>query len=117
MQIQINSDHHIVGSPELAGRVQELVRDTLDRFSDRITRVEVHLNDLNSVKGGGNDKRCLMEARIGGLQPISASHEAATLDLAIDGAMEKLERAIESRLGKLSAASGGRRSGREGAPT
>jgi ribosome-associated translation inhibitor RaiA len=117
MQIQINSDNHIVGSPELAGRVQALVRDALERFSDRITRVEVHLNDLNSVKGGNNDKRCLMEARLSGLQPISVNHEAGSLDLAIDGAMEKLGRAIENRLGKLSAASGGRRSGREGAPT
>jgi ribosome-associated translation inhibitor RaiA len=116
MQIQINSDHHIVGSPQLAGRVQTLVRDTLERYSDRITRVEVHLNDLNSIKGGSNDKRCLMEARIGGLQPISVNHEAANLDLAIDGAMEKLERAIENRLGKLSASSGGR-NGREGART
>ena len=69
MQIQINSDHHITGSPELAGHVQALVRDTLDRFSDRITRVEVHLNDLNSVKGGA-DKRCLMEARLAGLGAV-----------------------------------------------
>ncbi|MGZ8156675.1 MAG: HPF/RaiA family ribosome-associated protein, partial [Burkholderiales bacterium] len=61
MQIQINSDHHITGSPQLAGRVQTLVRGALERYSDRITRVEVHLNDLNGVKGGGSDKRCLME--------------------------------------------------------
>ena len=110
MQLQINSDHHITGSPELAARLQALVRDTLDRYSDRITRVEVHLNDLNSVKGGSNDKRCLMEARIGGVGPISVNHEADSLNLAIDGAMEKLERAIEHKLGKLGAASSGKRS-------
>ena len=112
MQIQINSDHHIVASPELAGRIQNLVRDTLDRYSDRITRVEVHLNDLNSVKGGSNDKRCLMEARIAGLGPVDANHEADSLDLAIDGAMEKLERAIEHKLGKLEMTTSGRRSGK-----
>jgi ribosome-associated translation inhibitor RaiA len=109
MQIQINSDHHITGSPELAGHVQALVRDTLDRFSDRITRVEVHLNDLNGVKGGP-DKRCLMEARLGGLGPIAVNHEAETLDLAINGAMEKLERAIEHKLGKHAVAATGKRS-------
>src|SRR5919206_3447422 len=112
MQIQINSDHHIVASPELAGRIQTLLRDTLDRYSDRITRVEVHLNDLNSVKGGNNDKRCLMEARIGGLGPVSVNHEAESLNLAIDGAMEKLERAIEHKLGRLAVTSSGRRSGK-----
>jgi ribosomal subunit interface protein len=110
MQIQINSDHHITGSPELAGRVQALVRDTLERYSDRITRVEVHLNDQNGPKGGSNDKRCLMEARLGGLGPVAVNHEADNLILAIDGAMEKLERAIEHKLGKLAVSSSGRRS-------
>ena len=109
MQIQINSDHHITGSPELAGQVQALVRDTLDRYSDRITRVEVHLNDINGVKGGA-DKRCLMEARLGGLGPVAVNHEAENLDLAINGAMEKLERAIEHKLGKKTVVATGKRS-------
>jgi ribosomal subunit interface protein len=112
MQIQINTDHRISGSPQVAGRVQALVRDTLDRYSDRITRVEVHLNDLNGEKSGANDKRCQMEARIGGLGPISVNHEAENLNLAIDGAMEKLERAIEHKLGKIAVTAGGRRSGK-----
>jgi ribosome-associated translation inhibitor RaiA len=110
MQIQINSDHHITGSPELAGHVQALVRDTLDRYSDRITRVEVHLNDLNSIKGGSHDKRCLMEARLGGLGPVAVDHEAANLDLAINGALEKLEHALEHKLGKLAVTATGKRS-------
>ena len=112
MQIQINSDHHISASPELAARIQSMVRDALERYSDRITRVEVHLNDLNSVKGGSNDKRCLMEARVAGFGPIDANHEADSLDLAIDGAMEKLERAIEHKLGRLEMTTSGRRSGK-----
>ena len=110
MQIQINSDHHVNPSPQMASRIQALVRDSLERFSDRITRVEIHLNDENSLKGG-SDKRCLMEARLAGLGPVDAEHEAPSLDLAIDGAMEKLERAIEHKLGKASV-SGGRRSGK-----
>ena len=112
MQIQINSDHHIVASPELAGRIQTLLRDALDRYSDRITRVEVHLNDLNSVKGGSNDKRCLIEARLAGLGPVDVNHEAPNLEVAIDGAMEKLERAIEHKLGKVAMTASGRRSGK-----
>jgi ribosomal subunit interface protein len=112
MQIQMNSDHHITGSPQLAGRVQALVRDSLERYSDRITRVEVHLNDLNSVKGGSNDKRCLMEARLAGVGAVSANHEAPTVELAIDGAMEKLERALEHKLGRIEMTASGRRSGK-----
>ena len=112
MQIQINSDHHITGSPELAARVQALVRDTLERYSDRITRVEVHLNDQNSVKRGSNDKRCGMEARVAGIGPVDVNHEAETLDLAIDGAMEKLERALEHKLGRIAMTASGRRTGK-----
>ena len=112
MQIQINSDHHISASPQIAGRVQALVHDTLDRYSDRITRVEVHLNDLNGAKHASSDKRCLMEARLGGVGPVSVDHEADSLDLAIDGAMEKLERAIEHKLGRIATTASGRRSGK-----
>lgn len=112
MQIQINSDHQINPSPELANRIRTLIRDALDRHSDRITRVEVHLNDQNSIKGGSNDKRCLMEARVAGIGPIDAEHEAENLQLAIDGAMEKLGRAIEHKLGKVAMSASGRRAGK-----
>ena len=110
MQIQMNSDHRITGSPQLAGRVQALLRDAFERYSDRITRVEVRLNDLNGVKGGSTDKRCLMEARLAGIGPVSANHEAPTVELAIEGAMEKLERALGHKLGRIEATAGGRRS-------
>ena len=110
MQIRINSDHHVNPSPQMAGRIQARVRDTLERFSDRITRVEIHLNDENGVKGG-NDKRCLMEARVAGVGPVDVEHEAPDLDLAVDGAIEKLQRALEHKLGKI-AVGGGRRAGK-----
>ena len=112
MQIQINSDHQINPSPEMASRIQALIRDTLDRYSDRITRVEVHLNDQNSVKRGGNDKRCGMEARVAGVGPVDVNHEAPSLDLAIDGAMEKLERALEHKLGRIATTASSRRAGK-----
>jgi ribosome-associated translation inhibitor RaiA len=63
--------------------------------------VEVHLSDENSHKSGQMDKRCVMEARLEGRQPSAATHQAATLDLAIDGAADKLARMIESTLGRL----------------
>ena len=76
MQIQINSDHHIT-LPELAGRIQALVRDTLDRYSDRITRVEVHLNDLNSVKAAAAPTSAASWKRGSpGIGPVASNHEA-----------------------------------------
>jgi hypothetical protein len=103
MQVQLNTDNHLVGSEDLALQLEGEVRAAFSRFADRITRVEVHLNDLNSSKTGGNDKRCLMEVRIAGRQPTSVSHEAPTIAHAISGACEKLVRALDRTLGKLDA--------------
>ena len=65
-------------------------------------RRDVHLSDENSDKKCGNDDmRCVMEARLEGRQPIAATHQAATLDQAVDGATDKLTRWIESTLGRL----------------
>jgi len=78
-----------------------VVEEALSRFSDQITRVEVHLSDENSHKSGQNDKRCLMEARLEGRRPTAVTHQAATLGQAVDGAADKLQKVIESTLGRL----------------
>ena len=103
MQVLVNSDHHIVGGEDLTDRVRGVVEGRLDRFEGRITRVEVHLNDLNGSKLGERDKRCMMEARIGGMKPIAVSHEAPTVTEAIHATADKLERAIAHTLGKMQA--------------
>ena len=102
MQIQINTDHHIDGHEALATQVSGVVESAMSLFSDHITRVEVHLSDENSDKKGGNDDlRCVMEARLEGRQPVAVTHQAATLEQAVDGAADKLTRLIESTLGRL----------------
>jgi Sigma 54 modulation protein / S30EA ribosomal protein len=101
MQIQVHTDNNITGREDVVRLVQTTVEGAIGRFSDRITRVEAHLSDTNSHKSKGDDKRCLLEARLAGLQPFAVSHEAATIELAVTGATDKLERAIESRTGRL----------------
>lgn len=102
MHVQINTDSNIEGDNALAQQVEAVVRETLDRFSEQISRVEVHLSDENSDKKlGTDDKRCLLEARLVGIQPIAVSHQAATLEQAVDGAAEKLKRYLDSTLGRF----------------
>jgi len=101
MQIQINTDHNIQGYESAAATVREKVKHALARYSSHITRVEVHLGDENASKRGGDDKRCMMEARLDGRPPIAVTQQAATLDAAMDGAAAKLERSIDSMLGRL----------------
>ena len=102
MQIQINTDHNIEGHEALVAQLSGVVESALSRFSDHITQVEVHLSDENSDKKGGNDDiRCVMDASLEGRRPIAVTHQAATLDQAVDGAADKLSNLIESTLGRL----------------
>lgn len=101
MHIQINTDSNIAGREELASHVKGVVEGALSRFSDRITRVEVHLSDQNSDKSGQDDKRCMMEARLEGRPPTAVTHKAASLGDAVDGAADKLKRTLESTLERL----------------
>ncbi len=101
MQIQVHSDNHIEGSARLADWVSASVAGKLDRYDDELTRVVVHLNDENGDKAGAHDKRCQIEARPKGLQPISVTHKAESLELAIDGAVDKLSNALAHQFGKL----------------
>jgi len=101
MQIQINTDSNIEGHENLATHVRGVVEGALDRFRERITRVEVHLSKEHGHKGGQDAKRCMMEARLEGRQPTAVTHHAATLNEAVKGATDKLERSIESTVGRL----------------
>ena len=102
MQIQINTDSNIEGDAELVQQIKAVVSNRLDRFSEQVTRVEVHLSDQNSDKKFGNeDIRCQLEARLAGLQPISVSDSAATLEQAVDKAVKKLTRSLDSTLGRM----------------
>jgi ribosome-associated translation inhibitor RaiA len=101
MRVQVNTDNHIPGHEAMAARVRGVVESALSRFSGRITRVEVHLSDEDGNKNGQNDKRCMMEARLEGHQPVAVTHQAATLDEAVDGAAGALTRSIEHLVGRL----------------
>jgi len=101
MLVQVNTDNHIKGGEELARRVEAEVEGTLVRFGEQITRVEVHLHDENGPKGGDRDLRCLMEARVAGHQPVAVSCAAASLDDAVAGAVDKLEKALDHLFDKL----------------
>jgi len=101
MKIQVNTDSNIQGREALVAQVTDTVEHVLKRFHDVVTRVEVHLSDQNGKKGGQQDKRCVMEARLEGRQPVAATDEAATTDQAVRGAADKLSGLIASQLGRL----------------
>jgi hypothetical protein len=100
MTIQFNTDKNIAGSEEKSAPLVEFLTTDLSRFSDQITRLEVHLSDQNGHKDGLNDVRCLLEARMEGRQPIAVTNDADTSSLAVKGASDKLKSALETIVGR-----------------
>jgi hypothetical protein len=76
------------------------VETGLARYQDRLTRVEVHLCDVNGAKGG-IDCRCALEARAAGRQPVVVTSEAGSPDEAVSGAVEKMDRLLASTFDRL----------------
>lgn len=100
MHVQVNS-HHIPGSVELHEWVGSTVEERLERFDEFLTRIEVHVSDENAQKAGADDKRCQIEARPKGHQAVSVTHKADSLQLAVEGAAEKMRHALDHLMGKL----------------
>lgn len=101
MTIQVNTDKNIEGREQLIAYVESIVKEGLNRYSENITRVEVHLSDENGSKEGTEDKRCLIEVKVEKLNPIVASELALTLHKAVDGATAKIKKSLESKIGKI----------------
>lgn len=101
MQVQLNTDKNIHGDETLAAWVETELKDKLARFQDSITRVEVHLSDSNAGRGGTEDKRCKLEARLAGRQPVTVTHDAGKTGDAVRGAIDKLQRALDTSLGRV----------------
>ncbi len=96
MTIQVTTDNHITGSEHLSTHVQEVVNNALHRFSAHVTTIVVHLSDENAGKKGPDDKRCSIEARYTGIQPVAAVNHADTIDDAVKGAVQKLRSSLDS---------------------
>src|SRR5690606_17690012 len=99
MQVEVTTDEHIEGNTALIGQIEADVDAALGRHRDSLTRVEVHLADENGGKGGSDDKRCTLEARPRGRQPLAVTHHAASPEAATRGALQKLGRLLERQAG------------------
>ncbi|HYF41309.1 MAG TPA: HPF/RaiA family ribosome-associated protein [Ramlibacter sp.] len=101
MQVQVNTSNGIENKETLERWASDYLNEALARFHQDITRVEVQLRDTNSGKKGAEDKRCMLEARINGREPVAVTHHAATQDDAFRGATQRLIHLLDHTLGKL----------------
>jgi hypothetical protein len=102
MKVQVNTSNDVDNKDALESWASEYLNEHLARFEQDITSIEVQMTDENHApKGGGIDKRCMMEARVNGHPPIAVTNYAPDQNLAFRGAAEKLAKALEHAFGKL----------------
>lgn len=101
MQFQLNTDANIQGDDRLAELAEQTVASALGHLTDRLSRIEVHVADVNAAKGGTDDIRCTIEARPEGMQPQSVTHHDATVEAALRGCARKIRSLLDSEFGKL----------------
>lgn len=107
MQIQVNTGGNVNVSSGMIRHIEAELESALSRYRDQITRVVVHLGDENAAKSGGADKRCMLEARPAGRQPVVVTHHAASIGEACSGAVNKLEALLDNSYGRLNNRKGG----------
>ena len=100
MQVQFNSDSSVMGTENVAERIEAQVREKLARFEDRLTRLEIHVRDENGPKGGDDDKACMIEARPAGGKPIGVTEHAGSVDDAARRAASTMAQRLDRHFGK-----------------
>ena len=100
MQFQFNTDSSVMGTDNVAERIEAMVRDKLSRFEDRLTRIEVHVSDVNGSKHGADDKHCTIEARPRGGKPLGVTGKAEKVDDAARKAATTLAQRLERVFGR-----------------
>ncbi len=101
MQVHVHHDSTISGSERLTEMVTASVECALERYTEHITTVAVHLADENGKKVGGDDIRCTVEVRFEGRKPTAVTHHASDLLVAVDAAAEKMARTLDHQLGRI----------------
>jgi ribosome-associated translation inhibitor RaiA len=106
MQIYVHTDNNVDGTAEMTTYVEGEVRTALTRFSDHLTRVEVHFSDESAGRVTESDTRCIFEARPEGQPPVAVTDNADSVDAALEGALRRLDHLLTSQEGKQQAQHG-----------
>ncbi|MEV4603955.1 HPF/RaiA family ribosome-associated protein [Amycolatopsis sp. NPDC049253] len=94
MQIHISTDRNLHGDAELIQGFETELESKLARFSDRLTRLDVHLSDEMGGGTDGEDLRCVIEAFPVAREPVVVTNRAGSVDDAFNGAVSRIERVL-----------------------
>jgi ribosome-associated translation inhibitor RaiA len=82
-------------------QVVESVDETMSRFGDIVTRVDIHLVEESARRSSAESVRCTAEAHVAGHGTVVVTQHAEHVEPAVREAVEKLEGSIARALGRL----------------
>ncbi|MEP7089355.1 MAG: HPF/RaiA family ribosome-associated protein [Nocardioidaceae bacterium] len=101
MKVLVHTDRNIHADASEVRRIEDDLTNALERFTEDLTRVEVHLSDESAGTSTDEDIACLLEARPAGRDPVTVSHQAATLAESLAGATRKLKALLTHTFDRL----------------
>ncbi len=102
MKIQVNTDSSVEGSDAHALTVETTIHSALDRYGDRLTRVEAYLSsDDNAEDKSHPGIQCLLEARPPGMDPVVVTGSGDTIERACHDATHKMQSLLDSTFGRI----------------
>jgi ribosomal subunit interface protein len=101
MQVNVNTDRSIEIRAGLDEHVKAVLDNAIGRFGEHVHRVDVHLSNENKEKRADGGNSCMMQAHVAGYAPVVVHEHSVSLRQAIANAGDKLQRALDSALGRL----------------
>jgi ribosomal subunit interface protein len=94
MQIQVHFSD-VQNSWAINSHVHQRLASALKSGLDQITRIDVHLHDDSGpAKSGTGDKRCTIEMRLAGMDPMSIEQRGNDMYAVINQATRKLQKTL-----------------------
>ncbi|MDQ8023570.1 MAG: hypothetical protein REI94_17150 [Moraxellaceae bacterium] len=100
MRIEVSIDTRAADRTSVMAALAAEVEAGLKHYRMRLTSAQLHLRDTNGPRAGV-DHRCALEVRPAGSDPIAVTHEAATVNESVKGAIAKMNQRLATVFGKL----------------
>lgn len=95
MKITFHTDKNSKQSEEFTADQISRIESSLERFSEIITHLDVHLSNEDVAGNGVNTKQCKLEVQLKLRKPIAVTNNADKHETAISDALQQLTASLD----------------------
>lgn len=101
MDFQFNTGNAVPGDARIEEHFETRIRERLARFEPRLSRIEVHVRDIDGTRRESPQGiEAMIEARPKQGDPLSATDRGPNTEQAIGAALQKLVARLDATFGK-----------------